>query len=78
MRINETGVYTEITAHASADQVDRANELAAIILQQQIEHGTLLVPALAKGYVCKLPTCNDVLDSERLFCDGVCASQYRG
>lgn len=76
MHYQAKGVDLNITAEPSGDEVDRANELAGILLQHQINNGRLAVPDLKRGYVCRLPSCNNELDSVRLFCDGVCASQY--
>jgi hypothetical protein len=70
------GLDINIEAVRSGDEIDRANELADILLQHQINNAQLVVPTIAKGWVCKLPSCNNELDSKRLFCDGHCATLF--
>jgi hypothetical protein len=59
-----------------ADANDVASEQEAALLANQLANGARLVPSIAKGWVCQLPTCNDALDSERLFCNGACATAF--
>jgi hypothetical protein len=76
MQYTAKGVQLNINAERSGDEVDRANELADILLQHQINNGRRDVPTVSKGWVCRLPTCSDELDSKRLFCNGACATAF--
>jgi hypothetical protein len=47
-----------------------------LIRQTQIANGKREVPPIRKGWTCKSRTCVNVLNSQRLFCNGRCAEQY--
>ena len=59
-----------------ADSFDVASEQVAATLALHIAHGHRAVPTMKAGWVCKNPACNDDLSSERLFCNGACATAF--
>lgn len=59
-----------------ADPFDVASEQEAATLATNIANGQRLVPSIKAGWICKNPACNDDLPTERLFCNGACATAF--
>jgi hypothetical protein len=75
MTIDTTMFGAEPNARLSSVE-DLAAAADEAIRQMNIANGKRAVTLMSKGWVCKSRVCCDELDSERLFCNGACATAF--